>query len=68
MPKDFDIEVTNEGSVFTFRPLNEPAYLWMRENISTEPWQWLGGSLAVGQHYVKELASLLEENGFVLGP
>lgn len=28
---------------------------WIEENVSSEPWQWMGDTLVVDHHYIEDL-------------
>ena len=42
-----DFQITDQGSIFLIRPLNEAACQWLDENVVSEPWQWVQGALCV---------------------
>jgi len=42
-----DFQITDQGSIFLIRPLNEAARQWLDENVVSEPWQWVEGALFV---------------------
>lgn len=42
-----DVEITDHGSIVTFRPLTPAAEAWFDQHVQAEPWQWLGSALAV---------------------
>jgi len=46
MPKRYDVEVRNGGSMHLFIPITPEARDWF-SNVSTEPWQWMGSSLGI---------------------
>jgi hypothetical protein len=46
-----DLWVRDEGTVVAFRPVTETGRKWIDENIISEPWQWLGNTLAVDRRY-----------------
>jgi hypothetical protein len=57
--KQFD--VLDEGSVVLITPLTKKAQRWMRENVESESWQWLGGGLGVDSRYADQLISAMSE-------
>jgi hypothetical protein len=60
--KDFTIH--NDGSIFMVTPNTQFAKDWVTENISLEPWQWLGNSFSVEYHYIAELVQGMVNDGF----
>jgi len=63
-----DIIAKDEGSVWLFIPKTARALKFLRTEVQSEPWQWLGGNLAVEHRYAEGLISLLEEEGdFIVG-
>ena len=42
-----DVRIRDEGSVVAFTLETEAAKTWVKENLETEPWQWLGESLVI---------------------
>ena len=58
-----DVNVENHGSIVTFSPLNDSAKDWIKENVKTEPWQFLGKKLAVEPRYVQNLIDGMENDG-----
>ena len=42
-----DLLIRDEGSVVTFQPVTADGRRWIDENVISEPWQWLGGTLGV---------------------
>lgn len=50
-----DLLVRDEGTVVVFRPATDAAKEWVAENIVSEPWQWLGGRLAVDHRYADSI-------------
>ena len=61
-----DVEIRNEGSIFTFTPVTKTAQDWINENVQTEGWQWLGKALCVDQHCAGPLAEGMASSGLVL--
>ena len=60
-----DVSVTNEGTVFTFRPLTARAKQWLRENVEEDA-MYLGDALIVEHRYAMTLADGLMDEGFKL--
>ena len=46
-----DVEVNNHGSLVLLTPRTERASHWIRDHVHTEPYNWLGHSLAVEHRY-----------------
>ena len=58
-----DIQVRNEGSIVQFVPLTPFGKQVLHNNVSTDPWQWLGDTLCVEWRYSEELALELSDLG-----
>lgn len=58
-----DIQVENHGTLFLFRPLTPEGKEWLETATVTEPWQWLGGALAVEHRYANNLAEAAHYDG-----
>lgn len=65
-PPASDVRVENHGSVFTMTPLTDAAKAWFDEHISSEGWQWLGGSLAVDPRLVGNVINGLQGDGLTV--
>lgn len=63
MPTNADARVESHGSVFLVSPLSEAADDWLRNNTSTEGWEWIGGSLAVDHRCVGRLVEGMLDAG-----
>lgn len=61
-----DLEVVDNGSIWSFLPLSGRAHAWIAENVDAEPWQWLGGALAVDARMAFDLACGMGEGGLRL--
>lgn len=59
-----DFVVENHGTVFLFVPKNDKAAAFLRDSADTQPWQWMGGALAVEHRSAGYLADALIEEGF----
>jgi hypothetical protein len=62
-----DVRVNDEGSIVQFFPVTKEAFAWFKENVESEPWQWLGPSLCVDHRLAADLMTGLADAGFVLG-
>lgn len=63
-----DLEVTNHGSIVTLRPLTEAGTAWMDQNLAPEPWQWLGGALAIETRYAPDIVDGAIADGLRVDP
>jgi hypothetical protein len=63
-----DFDVTDDGSIVVIHPLSEGCRAWIATNVHAEPWQWLGGSLAVDHRYAGDLVEGLVAAGFARSP
>lgn len=61
-----DFTIADHGSVFLIRPVSEAARRWLDENIVAEPWQWLGGALAVEHRCARDIIPELIDAGFAI--
>jgi hypothetical protein len=59
-----DFCIADHGTVISIRPMNEAACEWLDENVITEPWQWLGGALAVDHRFACDLIDEIATSGF----
>jgi hypothetical protein len=61
-----DIQVSGGGSVYLFTPLTEAGHAALTEQVASEPWQWLGRSLAVEHRFAGDLTAALQADGLVV--
>jgi virulence-associated protein VagC len=61
-----DVSVENQGSVVVLQPLTKKAKLWIDENVSSEPWQWVGNGLVIDWRMAEELIDAMQEEGLIL--
>lgn len=54
-------------SIYLIRPVSDAASSWIDEHVQPEPWQWLGGALAVEHRYIDALVEGMEADGLVRG-
>jgi hypothetical protein len=54
------IEILDHGSIVLFIPLDACAKEWLEDNTDAEPWQWLGGALAVDHRAARALAEAVQ--------
>ena len=62
-----DVLARNCGSTWAFTPITNAARLFFDENISSEPWQWLGASLVVDHRFALDLIAILCDAGLAVG-
>ena len=62
----YDVRVAHSGSISLVTPLSTAAREWVRDNVETEGWQWLGGALAVEPRYVDNLLHGMEGAGLTV--
>ena len=65
VPPEPDVELTNQGSIFTFQPLTAAAFEWIRENIPDDA-QYFGSALAVESRYAPTVAQGMVDDGLCL--
>jgi hypothetical protein len=58
-----DYLVSNHGTIYMLRPLNDAARQHLTENVGEEA-QWLGGALAVEHRYIEQLVVQLRDGGW----
>lgn len=61
-----DVLVGKAGTVFTFCPLTARAKTFIEDNVASESYQWLGGTLVVEHRYAWGLAEGMLSDGLVL--
>ena len=61
-----DFNISDQGSIFLIRPLNEAARQWLDENVVSEPWQWVGDALCVEARFARDLLIEIEQAGFAV--
>jgi hypothetical protein len=59
-----DFQIADQGSIISIRPLNQAPRQWLDENVVSEPWQWIQGSLCVEARFARDLIIEIEEAGF----
>lgn len=58
-----DIQMTSLGSVMLLTPMTPAATFWMDENLQTDQWQWVSGSLAVDHRYADGIIERMKNDG-----
>lgn len=68
MNKKPDILIRDEGTIVLFTPSSRRAQKWVKENVQTESWQWMGrSSFAVDHRFAQDLISGMEADGLTFG-
>lgn len=58
-----DVRVENHGTIYLFRIQSSRAARWVKAQVQTEPWQWLGNGLSVDHRYARDLAAGMAADG-----
>ena len=58
-----DVEIRNEGSLVTFRPVTWAGRAWIDEHVTSEEWQWLGSALCVETRYAGDIIEGMTNEG-----
>ena len=58
-----DVTIIPDGSVVLFVPLTVKGRKWLRANVHSEPWQWLGSGLAVDHRFGMDIALGIKDAG-----
>lgn len=66
MDTSIDVRVSNHGTLYGFRPVSDAAKQWFEDSVSSESWQWMGGTLYVDHRYARNLGEGLQAEGFTL--
>lgn len=61
-----DVRVRDAGSIVQFFLLTQKAKDWVRENVESEGWQWMGQALCVDHRYATDLINGMLEAGLEL--
>ena len=62
-----DLGIERFSSIVMVRPFTDAGIDWLRENTGSEPWQWLGGALAVEPRYVDAIMEGADADGLLVG-
>lgn len=52
-------------TVFGLEPITEEAKQWIKDNVETEPYQWLGNVLVVEHRYIADIVAGMIEDGLI---
>lgn len=58
-----DIAVEEHGTVTLLRPLTRAGGQWLHDNVSSEPWQWMGVALAAEPRLVPAVIEGAQADG-----
>lgn len=61
-----DITLNNAGSMIGFTGTTQEGAAWLKHEVESEGWQWLGHTLYVDHHYAPELAFLAQNHGLAV--
>lgn len=61
---DADFVFIDHGSIVSITPMTDGAKEFIKDNVETEPWQWIGQSLSVDRRYASDLFDAIESAGF----
>lgn len=61
-----DIQVANEGSVVGFSTYTFAAAQWFAQNVASEGWQWMGGTLWVDPRFAADIIEGAQAAGFAV--
>lgn len=61
MKKQTNFMVTDEGTVVFITPVSDVARQWVDENLSLEPWQYLGDGFGIEHRYADEIIQAMAE-------
>jgi hypothetical protein len=58
-----DVKMKDEGSVVLFTPVSNDTRAWFKQNVVSEPGQWLGSSLAADPRPACDLLDGIRRRG-----
>jgi len=61
-----DVFVEDCGSIAMLTPMTPAAREWIAENVATEPWQWMGCSLACEPRMLAAMVEGMVEDGLIV--
>ena len=59
-----DFLIADHGSIVWIVPVSGAAHRWLKENATSEPWQWQGGALSVDHRSAGDLIEAIEAADF----
>ncbi len=54
-------------TIYQIVPVDKKVKDYIEDNVVTEAWQWLGGSLCIGHRYIDDVVNILIGAGFDIG-
>lgn len=64
--QQIDFLVRPQGTIWTFEPVSERAKEYTLTILDVQDWQWIGPAFGVDYRIANDLASALEEEGFMV--
>ena len=61
MKKQTNFMVMDEGTVVFITPVSETARQWVDENLSIEPWMWMGSGFAIEHRCADDILEAMNE-------
>jgi len=61
MRKKINFMVTDEGTVVFITPVSDVARQWVDENLSIEPWMWMGSGFGIEHRYADDILMAINE-------
>ena len=61
MSKQINFTVSDEGTVVFITPVSDVARQWVDENLSIEPWMWMGSGFAIEHRYADDILEAMNE-------
>lgn len=61
-----DIRLDNFGSIIGITPLTQAGRDWIDENVQSEGWQWLGGTLNIEPRMAVAVVTGMEADGLAI--
>lgn len=63
MSRTEDVRVEYLGTVCVFQPLGPCGWEWLRESLTIEAWQIIGGGIAVESRMVSKIIDAMTDDG-----
>lgn len=61
-----DFIISDHGSAAMLTPRTDEARDWINATLEPEPWQWLGGGVAIEPRYLPQIVEGLIEEGYTV--
>lgn len=58
-----DLMVSNHGTVVMLHAMSRDGAAWLHENVSSEPWQWVGNAIACEPRMVQDVLDGAMDDG-----